>query len=66
MVYLVLGALLHYGVSIGGPPNNYFFIFYFFFIFEKSLNMYNPLESLPVYFKKTLKNPVHPSLDITI
>ena len=33
---------------------------------EGSLNMHGPLESLPAYFKKTLINSIHSSLDIAV
>ena len=43
-----------------------FLFFISFFTLEKFLNIYNPLENLPAYFKNTPINPVHPNLNITV
>ena len=40
--------------------------FIFLFALEKFLSICGLLESLPAYFKKTLINPIYPSLDITV
>ena len=40
--------------------------FIFFFVLERFPNMYSPLESFLVYFRKAPINPIHSGLDITV